>query len=79
MYYREIITILKDIVVLDNVNISIDTDLFEEGRMDSLATMNMFIRLEQIFGVSIDLAEIEIDDFATVRKINDFVVSAKKK
>lgn len=79
MYYREIITILKDIVVLDNVNISIDTDLFEEGLMDSLATMNMFIRLEQIFGVSIDLAEIEIDDFATVRKINDFVVSAKKK
>ena len=79
MYYREIITILKDIVVLDNVNISIDTDLFEEGLMDSLATMNMFIRLEQIFGVSIDLAEIEIDDFATVRKINDFVVFAKKK
>lgn len=79
MYYREIIAILKDIVVLDNVNISIDTDLFEEGLMDSLATMNMFIHLEQIFGISIDLAEIEIDDFATVRKINDFVVTTKKK
>lgn len=77
MYYSEILAILKEIVLSDNVDISVDTDLFEEGLMDSLATMNMFIQLEQAFGINIDLAEIEIEDFATVRKINDYVVSVK--
>ena len=37
--------------------------------------MNMFLQLEQSFGINVDLAEIEIEDFATVRKINEYVVS----
>lgn len=77
MYYKEISEILRDIVLLSHIKLDIDTDLFEEGLMDSLATMNMFIQLEQTFGISIDLAEIEIEDFSTIRKINEFVLSAK--
>ena len=77
MYYKEISEILRDIVLLSHIKLDIDPDLFEEGLMDSLATMNMFIQLEQTFGISIDLAEIEIEDFSTIRKINEFVLSAK--
>lgn len=75
MYFNEIYAILKEIVLDSDYSIDLDTDLFEEGLMDSLATMNMFLQLEQSFGVNVDLAEIEIEDFATVRKINEYVVS----
>ena len=45
--------------------------------MDSLATMHLFIRLEEKYGVVLDLAEVEIEDFATVRKINQYIKNNK--
>lgn len=77
MYCNEIMRILKDDVLIENEEFYYDTDLFETGLMDSLATMHLFIQLEQEFGIKIDLTEIEIENFSTVRKISEYVKNHK--
>lgn len=75
MYCDKILKILKEDVLTDSAVIDIDTNLFETGLMDSLATMHLFIQLEENFGIHLDLAEIEIEDFSTVRKINEYILN----
>jgi acyl carrier protein len=45
-----------------------DADLFEAG-MDSMAIMQLLIRIETEFGVSLRLADVTRANFSTVRKI----------
>lgn len=77
MYCKEIMDILKDDILIEHENIDIDMDLFEAGLMDSLATMHLFVKLEEVFGIHLDLAEIEIENFATIRKISEYVANNK--
>ena len=61
---------------LDAVNIQVpspELDLIESGLLDSLAFVEILLRIEQEFGIDVGLAEFEIDDFRTVRKIAEFV------
>jgi acyl carrier protein len=45
-----------------------DADLFEAG-LDSMAIMQLLIRIETEFGVQLRLADITRENFSTVRKI----------
>lgn len=45
-----------------------DTDLFEAG-LDSMAIMQLIIRIESEFGVRLRVGDINRDNFSTVRKI----------
>lgn len=77
MYCNDITRILREDLRLAEQTFDEDTNLFEAGLMDSLATMHLFIRLEEKYGVVLDLAEVEIEDFATVRKINQYIKNNK--
>lgn len=46
-----------------------DTDLFEAG-LDSMAIMQLLIRIESEFGVRLRVGDINRDNFSTVRKIS---------
>jgi acyl carrier protein len=45
-----------------------DTDLFEAG-LDSMAIMQLLIRIESEFGVRLRVGDINRENFSTVRKI----------
>jgi len=46
-----------------------DTDLFATGMMDSLALVELLLRLEQTFGVQISVSDLELDDFRSLDSI----------
>lgn len=49
-----------------------DADLFEAG-LDSMATMQLLIRIESEFGVQLRVGQINRDNFSTVRKIAELL------
>jgi acyl carrier protein len=52
---------------------SIDTDLIEQGLLDSLALVELIFQLEQEFAVTVSLDDLDIDQLRTVRSIGALV------
>ncbi len=54
---------------------SLDTDLLEEGLLDSLSFVDLLLCLEQEFGTVITLEDLEIDNFRSIATIAEFVAN----
>jgi methoxymalonate biosynthesis acyl carrier protein len=52
---------------------SVDTDLIETSQLDSLVLVELLLLLEKEFDIDVVVAELDIDDFRTVRTIGAFV------
>lgn len=50
-----------------------DVDLLESGLVDSLTFVELLVLVEREFGVGVELAELDLDDFRSVRRITAFV------
>jgi acyl carrier protein len=50
-----------------------ETDLIEEGLLDSLVFVELLVGLEDTFGIRVDIADLDIEDFRTVRQIGRLV------
>ena len=62
--------------ILERVHIevpSVNTDLFETGALDSLAFVDLLLYMEQEFGITVSLEEVELDTFRSVEKIAEFL------
>lgn len=64
----KVIEILNDICGADEGEIQADTELFEEGILDSFGLVQMLVQLEQ-FGKSLDIANLQREDVSTPAKI----------
>jgi acyl carrier protein len=54
---------------------SFDTDLFDTGVLDSLAFVELLVQLEQEFGVTTSVDDLEADNFRSIASIADFIES----
>lgn len=54
---------------------STDTDLFETGILDSLSFVTFLVDLEEDFGFSTSIGDLEFDNFSSVARIAAFVAS----
>ena len=54
---------------------NIDTDLIEEGLLDSLVFVDLIVGLESQFEIEISVAELEFDQFRSVTRIAEFIAS----
>jgi acyl carrier protein len=73
--YAEIKEKLADIF-LQHLNIEVpasDTDLLAAGIMDSLALVELLLRLEQTFGAGVSIDDLELDNFRSLDSIAGFV------
>lgn len=52
---------------------SAETDLFEAGLLDSLAFVELLLRLEREFGVTASVDDLELDNFRSIARIAAFV------
>jgi D-alanine--poly(phosphoribitol) ligase subunit 2 len=50
-------------------------DLFETGVLDSLAFVELLLHLECEFGVTVPVDDLEIDNFRSIARVADFVLS----
>lgn len=52
-----------------------DTDLIATGLLDSLALVEVLARVEQAFGVTIEMEELDLDSFRSIASIARFVAA----
>jgi methoxymalonate biosynthesis acyl carrier protein len=53
-----------------------DTDLIEEGLLDSLMLVELIVHLEERFGVVVSLDDLELDHFRSLRRVSQFVAAS---
>ncbi|WP_100065918.1 D-alanine--poly(phosphoribitol) ligase subunit DltC [Miniphocaeibacter massiliensis] len=71
MDYKEIaLDIYEEITDTDEIREDLDLDLFDAGLIDSLAVINIILKIEEKLGVSLQPTDFEKEDIAT---INNFI------
>ncbi|MCH8556257.1 MAG: phosphopantetheine-binding protein [Balneolia bacterium] len=63
--------VLCDQLLLDSVDP--DTDLFEEGLLDSMALVNLMMALEQEFSIMIAPEDLDMEDYRSMESIVSMV------
>ncbi|WP_125713511.1 D-alanine--poly(phosphoribitol) ligase subunit DltC [Companilactobacillus kedongensis] len=67
---EKIISILQDVTGLDNVGSDPDEDLFADGILDSMATVEVLVTLQDEFGIQVPVSEFDRSQWSTVNKIS---------
>jgi acyl carrier protein len=60
----------------ERLNIDVDdadTDLVSDGLMDSLMLIELLTHLEQEYQITIDFADLDVENFRSIRSITKFV------
>lgn len=66
---ERVLDLLEDICDDDEVRDHLDEDLFELGFLDSMGAIELLVRIEDEFGVSIAPTEVERSEMNTVNLI----------
>ncbi len=56
---------------------SYETELLQTGILDSMTLVELFVLIEQEFGVTISIETLEIDHFQSVNTIAQFVMASR--
>ncbi|MDF0479611.1 D-alanine--poly(phosphoribitol) ligase subunit DltC [Vagococcus sp. PNs007] len=70
-----VLDILEELTGTEEVKDNLELDLFEEGLLDSLGTVQLLVEIEGQCGVTIPVADFERDEWATPQKIINKVVA----
>ena len=76
---RPIVERLRALFV-DELNIIVpadDADLLKSGLLDSLALVEVLVRVEQLFGLTVDFEELEIETFQSIRSIAELIATRR--
>lgn len=69
----EIQTIFSDVLLRKGVTPS--TDLLESGLLDSMSFVELLLQLEQRFGYTPHLADLDLEHFRSINKIAELVAT----
>ena len=73
MIREQILEMLEEICEDEVVKEDLDINLKEEGLMDSLAFVEMLVRIEEIFGISIAPTEVTYEEIDTPNKVISYI------
>ena len=73
MIKEQILEMLEEICEDEVVWEDLDINLKEEGLMDSLAFVEMLVRIEEIFGISIAPTEVTYEEIDTPNKVIAYI------
>lgn len=73
MIKDQILEMLEEICEDEVVKEDLDINLKEEGLMDSLAFVEMLVRIEEIFGLSIAPTEVTYEEIDTPNKVISYI------
>ena len=60
-----------------HIEIPSNTDLIDSGLLDSLMLVNLLLQLEQTFGITVVMDELDLEDFRSVETIAAYVSNAR--
>ena len=73
MIREQILEMLEEICEDEVVKEDLDINLKEEGLMDSLAFVEMLVRIEENFGLSIAPTEVTYEEIDTPNKVISYI------
>ena len=73
MIKEQILDMLEEICEDEVVREDLDINLKEEGLMDSLAFVEMLVRIEENFGLSIAPTEVTYEEIDTPNKVISYI------
>ena len=71
----KLLEVLADICEDDVVMTDLDVDLFESGLLDSIASMELLLEIENELGISVAPSEVEKEDVNTPSKLIEVVLN----
>ena len=74
---ERILSILEEICEDEVVREDLDINMKEEGLMDSLAFVEMLVKIEEIFGLSIAPTEVTYEEIDTPNKVIAYIENRK--
>lgn len=77
MVKEQVLDMLEEICEDDVVREDLDINMKEEGLMDSLAFVEMLVRIEGIFGLSIAPTEVTYEEIDTPNKVISYIENRK--
>jgi len=77
MVKEQVLDMLEEICEDDIVREDLDINMKEEGLMDSLAFVEMLVRIEEIFGLSIAPTEVTYEEIDTPNKVISYIENRK--
>ena len=77
MVKEQVLDMLEEICEDDVVREDLDINMKEEGLMDSLAFVEMLVRIEEIFGLSIAPTEVTYEEIETPNKVISYIENRK--
>ena len=77
MVKEQVLDMLEEICEDDVVREDLDINMKEGGLMDSLAFVEMLVRIEEIFGLSIAPTEVTYEEIDTPNKVISYIENRK--
>ena len=77
MIKEQVLEMLEEVCEDDVVREDLDINMKEEGLMDSLAFVEMLVRIEEIFGLSIAPTEVTYEEIDTPNKVISYIENRK--
>ena len=77
MIKEQVLDMLEEICEDEVVREDLDINMKEEGLMDSLAFVEMLVKIEEIFGLSIAPTEVTYEEIDTPNKVISYIENRK--
>ena len=77
MVKEQVLDMLEEICEDEVVREDLDINMKEEGLMDSLAFVEMLVKIEEIFGLSIAPTEVTYEEIDTPNKVISYIENRK--
>ena len=77
MIKEQVLEMLEEICEDEVVRENLDINKKEEGLMDSLAFVEMLVKIEEIFGLSIAPTEVTYEEIDTPNKVISYIENRK--
>ena len=77
MTKEQVLEMLEEICEDEVVREDLDINMKEEGLMDSLAFVEMLVKIEEIFGLSIAPTEVTYEEIDTPNKVISYIENRK--
>lgn len=70
---EKVLNIFIEVTGNDDIAEELDLDLFEAGLLDSLAIIEVLLKIEEVFGLKLQPTDLEREDMATVNNLVNFL------
>ena len=77
MIKEQVLEMLEEICEDEVVREDLDINMKEEGLMDSLAFVEMLVKIEEVFGLSIAPTEVTYEEIDTPNKVISYIENRK--